>query len=75
MSKIIVRTEKWNTKQGEAIKVYVVRSDPTLTEEQLARYCRESLTGYKQPKHIEFRTELPKTPVGKVLRRQLRDPS
>ena len=59
-------------KQGEAVKVYVVRSDPTLSEEQLARYCRESLTGYKQPKYIEFRDELPKSNVGKILRRELR---
>jgi acyl-CoA synthetase (AMP-forming)/AMP-acid ligase II len=59
-------------KQGEAIKVFVVRSDVTLTEEDIAGYCRENLTGYKQPKYIEFRDELPKTNVGKVLRRELR---
>ena len=59
-------------KQGEAVKVYVVRSDPTLSEEQLTRYCRDSLTGYKQPKYIEFRDELPKSNVGKILRRELR---
>jgi len=59
-------------RQGEAVKVYVVRSDPTLSEEQLARYCRENLTGYKQPKYIEFRDELPKSNVGKILRRELR---
>jgi acyl-CoA synthetase (AMP-forming)/AMP-acid ligase II len=61
-----------DAKQGEAIKVYVVRSDPTLSEEDLARYCHENLTGYKQPKYIEFRDELPKSNVGKVLRRELR---
>ena len=52
-----------------------MRSDPNLSEADLREHCKRSLTGYKQPKHIEFRTELPKTPVGKVLRRQLRDPS
>ncbi|MFC5500233.1 AMP-binding protein [Caenimonas terrae] len=59
-------------KQGEAIKVFIVRSDPTLTEEDIARYCRENLTGYKHPRYIEFRDELPKTNVGKILRRELR---
>lgn len=59
-------------KQGEAIKVFVVKNDPTLSEEDLARYCRENLTGYKQPKYIEFRDDLPKTNVGKILRRELR---
>ena len=60
-------------KQGEAIKVFVVRSDVTLTEEDIERYCRQNLTGYKMPKYIEFRDELPKTNVGKVLRRELRN--
>ncbi len=59
-------------KQGEAIKVFVVKNDPTLTEEQVARYCRDNLTGYKRPKYIEFRDDLPKTNVGKILRRELR---
>lgn len=59
-------------KQGEAIKVFVVKSDPTLTEEEVARFCRQNLTGYKVPKHIEFRDDLPKTNVGKILRRELR---
>jgi len=59
-------------KQGEAIKVFVVRSNPTLTEEEVARYCRQKFTGYKIPKYIEFRDELPKTNVGKILRRELR---
>jgi acyl-CoA synthetase (AMP-forming)/AMP-acid ligase II len=58
--------------QGEAVKVFVVRSDPTLREEDVARYCHDNLTGYKRPKHIEFRDELPKTSVGKILRRALR---
>ena len=60
-------------KQGEAIKVFIVRSDPTLTEEDVSRYCHDQLTGYKRPKHIEFRDELPKTNVGKILRRELRN--
>jgi len=59
-------------KQGEAIKVFVIKSDPTLTEEDVSAYCRQNLTGYKVPKHIEFRDELPKTNVGKILRRELR---
>ena len=62
-------------KQGEAIKVFIVRSDPQLTEDDVARYCRDNLTGYKQPKYIEFRDDLPKTNVGKILRRELRSPT
>ena len=58
---------------GEAVKLFVVRKDPTLTAEQLTAFCRENLTGYKIPHQIEFRTELPKTNVGKILRRVLRD--
>jgi long-chain acyl-CoA synthetase len=58
---------------GEAVKVFVVRRDPSLTSEQLMEYCKEQLTGYKKPKYIEFRTELPKSNVGKILRRMLRD--
>ena len=58
--------------QGESIKVFVVRADKTLTEAQVLDYCRERLTGYKRPKHIEFREALPKTNVGKILRRELR---
>lgn len=57
---------------GEAVKAFVVRKDPNLTVEQLLDYCREHLTGYKLPRHIEFRETLPKSPVGKVLRRMLR---
>ena len=59
-------------KQGEAIKVFVVKNEPTVTEEDVARYCRQNLTGYKLPKYIEFRDELPKSNVGKILRRELR---
>lgn len=58
---------------GEVPKLFVVKKDPALTVETLMAYCRENLTGYKRPRHIEFRTELPKTPVGKILRRALRD--
>ncbi len=58
---------------GEAVKLFVVRKDPGLTAEQLMDYCKEQLTAYKKPKYIEFRTELPKTNVGKILRRELRD--
>ncbi|HAJ12518.1 MAG TPA: long-chain fatty acid--CoA ligase [Comamonadaceae bacterium] len=58
--------------QGEAVKLFVVRSDPSLSEEDVARYCHDHLTGYKRPKVIEFRDELPKTNVGKILRRALR---
>jgi long-chain acyl-CoA synthetase len=58
--------------QGEAIKVFIVKNDPLLTEDEVARYCRENLTGYKVPKYIEFREELPKSNVGKILRRELR---
>ncbi|WP_144899099.1 long-chain fatty acid--CoA ligase [Luteimonas cucumeris] len=61
-------------KSGEAVKVVIVRKDPALTVEQIKAHARENLTGYKQPRHVEFRTELPKTNVGKILRRELRDP-
>ena len=58
--------------QGETIKVFVVRNDPMLTEEAVSRFCQDKLTGYKRPKYIEFRDELPKSNVGKILRRDLR---
>ncbi len=58
---------------GEAVKLFVVRKDPTLTAEQLMGFCKEQFTGYKKPKYIEFRDDLPKTNVGKILRRELRD--
>ena len=60
-------------KTGEAVKLVIVRKSPALTEAQVRAYCKENMTAYKQPKVIEFRTELPKTPVGKILRRELRD--
>jgi long-chain acyl-CoA synthetase len=58
---------------GEAVKLFIVRKDPLLTSEQLLAYCKTQLTGYKRPKYIEFRNELPKTNVGKILRRELRE--
>ncbi len=58
---------------GEVVKVVVVKKDPTLTEKEVIDFAKESLTNYKVPKHVEFRTELPKTNVGKILRRALRD--
>jgi acyl-CoA synthetase (AMP-forming)/AMP-acid ligase II len=61
-----------DAKQGEAIKVFVVKNDPGMTEDQVMSYCRQHLTGYKIPKYIEFRDDLPKTNVGKILRRELR---
>lgn len=57
---------------GEAVKLYVVKKDPALTAEDLKAFCAISLTNYKRPKHIEFIAELPKTNVGKILRRELR---
>ena len=57
---------------GEAVKLFVIKKDPALAEEDLAAYCHKQLTGYKRPKYIEFRDELPKTNVGKILRRELR---
>lgn len=58
---------------GEAVKLFAVKRDPALTADQLLGYCKERLTGYKRPKYIEFRDELPKTNVGKILRRELRE--
>ena len=60
-------------KSGEVVKVFVVRKDKSLTEQDIIHHCRENLTGYKVPKFVEFRDELPKTNVGKILRRALRD--
>jgi len=59
-------------KTGEAVKLVIVKKDPDLTEAAVRAHCRENLTGYKQPKVVEFRADLPKTPVGKILRRELR---
>jgi len=60
-------------KSGEAVKIIVVRKDPNLTAEDLRQHCKANLTGYKQPRYIEFRDSLPKSNVGKILRRELRD--
>jgi long-chain acyl-CoA synthetase len=60
-------------KTGEAVKLVIVKRDQALTEDKVKEFCRANLTGYKQPRVIEFRTDLPKTPVGKILRRELRD--
>ncbi len=60
-------------KSGEAVKVVIVKKDPSLTAEKVKAFCKEQLTGYKLPKFVEFRTELPKSNVGKILRRELRD--
>jgi long-chain acyl-CoA synthetase len=62
-----------DSKSGEVVKVFVVRKDPALTSAQVLAHCREQLTGYKIPKYVEFRNELPKTNVGKILRRELKD--
>ena len=62
-----------DTNTGEAVKLFVVRRDPELTKEDLMAYCQDVLTAYKRPKIIEFRDQLPKTNVGKILRRELRD--
>lgn len=61
-----------NETTGEAVKVFVVKKDPSLTEQEVIAHCKQHLTGYKVPKLVEFRTELPKTNVGKILRRELR---
>ncbi|HHB52283.1 MAG TPA: long-chain-fatty-acid--CoA ligase, partial [Saprospiraceae bacterium] len=61
-----------NEKSGEVVKIFVVKKDKSLTEKELIDYCRQNLTGYKVPKEVEFRKELPKTNVGKILRRELR---
>jgi long-chain acyl-CoA synthetase len=62
-----------DAKSGEAVKLFVVKKDPALTADALLAHCREQLTGYKCPRDVEFRTELPKSNVGKILRRELRD--
>ena len=62
-----------DAKSGEVIKIYVVKKDPNLTEPELKKYCQENLTNYKVPKHIEFRDDLPKSNVGKILRRVLKE--
>jgi long-chain acyl-CoA synthetase len=61
-------------KAGEAVKVVIVKKDEQVSAADVRAFCEANLTGYKRPKVVEFRSELPKTPVGKVLRRELRDP-
>ena len=63
----------FDAKAGEAVKLVIVKKDQTVTEAGVRAYCEANLTGYKRPKVVEFRTELPKTNVGKILRRELRD--
>ena len=63
-----------DAKSGEVVKVFVVKKDPALSVDQIKAFCRENMTGYKQPRHVEFRDELPKSNVGKILRKELRDP-
>ena len=58
---------------GEAVKIFVVKRDETLTADELRKHCREYLTGYKMPREVEFRDELPKSNIGKILRRVVRD--
>ena len=60
-------------RSGEAVKLVVVKKDPSLREDELVAYCKTQLTGYKRPHFIDFRDSLPKTPIGKILRRELRD--
>ncbi|HQR25092.1 MAG TPA: long-chain-fatty-acid--CoA ligase, partial [Steroidobacteraceae bacterium] len=60
-------------RSGEAVRLFVVRKDPALTEQELIGYCRDNLTGYKIPRQVAFRESLPKSPVGKILRRELRE--
>ena len=62
-----------DTHSGEVPKVFVVKRDPNLTEQDVLEHCKKELTGYKRPRYVEFRTELPKTNVGKILRRALRE--
>ena len=60
-------------RSGEIVKVFAVRTDPDITEKDVKNFCRDKLTGYKRPRIVEFRDELPKTNVGKILRRALRE--
>jgi long-chain acyl-CoA synthetase len=60
-------------KSTEAVKIFVVKKEQDLSEDELRKYCRENFTGYKVPKHIEFRKELPKSNIGKIIRRMLKE--
>jgi long-chain acyl-CoA synthetase len=69
----VAAVAKPDERAGEVVALFVVRKDPALSEHDLIEHCRQSLTGYKVPKRVYFRDELPKTNVGKILRRVLRD--
>ena len=60
-------------KSGEVVGLFIVKKDPTLTEDEVKAFCKENLTGYKRPRFVEFMEDLPKSNVGKILRRELRD--
>ena len=62
-------------KSGEVVSLFVLKKDPSLTKEEISEFCKENLTGYKRPRYIEFMDDLPKSNVGKILRRELRDSS
>jgi len=62
----------WNKRSGEAVKIFIVSNNPSLTEEDVKAFCKDNLTGYKCPKFIEFMDDLPKSNVGKILRKDLR---
>ena len=62
-----------DAKSGEAVKIVVVRKDATVTDAEIIAHCRRHLTGYKTPRHVEFRETLPRSPIGKILRRELKD--
>src|SRR5690606_24563408 len=62
-----------DSRSGEAVKLFVVKRDPALTEQELLDFCAKNLTNYKRPRQVEFRADLPKSNIGKILRRELRD--
>src|SRR5208282_6610116 len=62
-----------DAKSGEAVKIVVVRKDAAVTDAEIIAHCRQHLTGYKTPRHVEFRETLPRSPIGKILRRELKD--
>ena len=62
-----------DARTSEAVKLFVVKRDPALTEQDVMEFCAKNLTNYKRPKQVEFRAELPKSNIGKILRRELRD--
>ena len=73
MISLLIRLSLVDEKSGDIVKVFVVKKDPSLTEDEVIQHCKQNLTGYKVPKQVEFRDDLPKTNVGKILRRALRD--